>query len=390
MRVLDPASSLTARRVLLADTGTADCDDIARMIGDIAGFSVEVVALDRLAESVRHQLPAAVVFEMNDLTTREIDVIEELRASFDHLPLIVISNALVPSQVRNMLRLAVQDWLVKPLARADLVDTLMRDFHRKSRTVSRVHAVVSAVAGAGATTVALSLADVIARTLDDPQESVALVDLDFSLGACGYLLNMPNGFLLDSVIMDPRRIDVELIKLIQQRHSRGFYVYSFANRDLVTHVNFYELVMRFLEDISAQHEHTIIDIPYHETEWRRDVLTAVDSITIVAEMNLPAIKHALDLVKTISGLKRTSGTVRVLLNKDQTSLFNGHRIDPATLKDLFGSTPFDFLPNDTAVITEAMDRGLLPAEVSASSRFVHAVQRYWQDNLRVVLRPKDG
>lgn len=385
----DPASTTAARKVLLADTGTADCDAIARMVGNISGFAVEIVAIDQVLEVARRNMPDVVLLDMNALTPGEIDVIEHLRAAYFSLPLVVISQELSPPQVRDMLRLSVQDWLPKPIERADLVETLTRDFHRKSHTVSRVHAVVSAVGGSGATTVSATLADVITRNLVGPHESVALVDLDFSLGACGYLLNTPNGFVLDSVIMEPQRIDVELIKLIQQRHARGFYVYSFANRDLVTHANCYELVMRFLENISAQHEHTVVDIPYYETGWRRDVLTAVDSITIVAELNLPSVKHALDVVKTVTALQRDAGSVRVLLNKDQTSLFGGHHIGQQTLKDLFGTVPFDFLPNDHAVMTEAMDRGLLPSEVNGSSRFASAIRRYWRDNLRVELHPQD-
>src|SRR5690606_37398700 len=108
-------------------------------------------------------------------------------------------------------------------------------------------------------------------------------------GSCGYYLNLRSNFALESALSQPSRIDSEFVRLLEQRHPAGFYVYSFRHRDTVTHLNCYELVLRLLDAVSFQHSHTVLDIPYYETDWRQDVLAAVNSVTIVSDITLPSI-----------------------------------------------------------------------------------------------------
>jgi len=189
------------------------------------------------------------------------------------------------------------------------------------------------------------------------------------------VLNMVNRFNLGSVIETPQRIDSEFIRTIQQQHKRGFYLYSFKRPEMNTDLNGYELVLRLLDSVSLEHGQTFLDVPYYETEWKEDVLAAVNTCTLITELNLPAIKHTIDMIERIRGLRGEAFPVRIIINKRVSSLF-GQRISKRKLRELFDGVPFYFLPLDTNLIGEAVDRGLLPSEISSRNSFIKSLTKY--------------
>ncbi|SDG87091.1 pilus assembly protein CpaE [Alloyangia pacifica] len=329
----------------------------------------------RLKEQLSGGSADLVVVNLARLSEAELSVLDDIRALAGHLPLIVISPQLSPEETRRLFSLDLQDWLPKPLEAGDLIDSIQKAMRSRPVTTNRVHAVISAVGGAGATTLAVSMADLAATHFVKKHGSVALFDLDFALGDCGYTINLMNDFNLGSVASAPRRVDSEFIRVIQKKHPNGFFLYSFKRPELNTELNGYELVLRMLDAVSVEHDHTFLDIPYYETEWREDVFSAVNSFTLVSELHLPAIKHTLDLIERIRALRGPEVPVHVVFNKHQTRLF-GQQISKRRLKELFEETPFHFVPQAQGQISQATDRGVLPSDVSRRSGFLKALTKY--------------
>ena len=376
------AATPVARTVLVIDAGKGDAEAIAAMVSHLDGYSVELLAADRVLESRAVQGSfIAILIELTDIARQDVFRLETLRSVFPQVPVVVISDPLAPEEMQHLIRLGVQDWLPKPIDSDAIAEALSRDMRSGPRPAARVHAVLPVVAGAGSTSVAVTLADLIATEIARPGESVALVDLDFTLGPCGYRLNLSSGLPLDNVIIDPRRIDSELVALIRQRHARGFYVYSYANRTLVTHVNCYEFVLRLMEVLASAHDYIVVDFPYHETDWRQDILSGADSITLVTEANLPAVKHAIDLTQLLASIQQAPEITEVLVNKDKHGFFGGRRLSEDTLRKLFGATPFHFLPFDPATLTDALDRGVPPPMVDGATDFVKALRSHLRSHL---------
>ncbi|MCI2400421.1 hypothetical protein [Aliiroseovarius subalbicans] len=318
----------------------------------------------------------AVILDFSKIASPSWDLINDVRANLGDLPIIVVSDKLDEVQTRRLIKLQVHDWLLWPIDDANLMTTINSGIRGARTQLNRVHAVISGNAGAGASIIAASMTDLIVSSfLKKSGETAALFDLDFSTGNCGYMLNMVNSFQLEKVTENPQRIDAEFANLIQKRLRHGYFVYSFKRPELLTDDNGYELVMRMLDAVNVQHEHTVVDIPYYETEWRNDVLAAVNTCTIVTEGNLPALKHTLDTLQLIKSLKGEDFAVQILINKQRRSLF-GNRISQRKLVGLFGDTPLAFISRDDNLIEESLDRGILPREISSRSRFLKDLTKY--------------
>ncbi|MDT8327025.1 MAG: hypothetical protein RQ750_06525 [Roseovarius sp.] len=351
--------------------------------------SVEsAVQLDRLREfnvtradddTVEHELAHGeydiLILDVGTLEERDSQLLKLVRLFAPNQPLIILSDVLDADSVRQILQLNAQDLLQKPISHDKLVSSIKALVRAGKTRGKRVHAIVSVVGGAGATTIAASMADIAVTRLLRKTGSVALFDLDFSTGNCGYILNLNNSFDLGSVAPSPQRVDAEFIRAIQLRHKKGFYLYSFKRPDLNTDINGYELTLRMLDAVTQEHEHTFLDIPYYETEWKDDVLSAVNTCTLVTEQNLPAIKHTLDVVQRIKSLRGSSFPVRIILNKHVGGWFR-QRIATRKLRDLFEDVPFFYLPLLPNVIGEAIDRGILPSDVAVRNKFDKALVKY--------------
>ena len=371
-----PRLPLRKSQMLVVDTGQDNFDDVMGIIASMGQFEAQRVKIDELNISRTPHEPDMIVLDIARVSAADIEALSTLRANYGDVPVVVVSEALDDLEVRKLLKLKVHDWLRKPLSSSDLFLAIQNGIKSVKATNNRVHAVISTAGGSGGTTVAVTLADIFARKLAKSNTGVGLFDLDFSTGGCGALLNMSNAFNLDSVAANPSRVDSEFVNLIQQRHHNGFALYSFKKPEIVTHLNCYELVLRILDVVSMQQSHTILDIPYFETEWRQDVLHAVNTITVVTELNLPSIKLTLDLLTSLKNLQGEQRSVNVIINKRERSLFGGQRIGKAKLKQLFGEMPMYYLPSDPKSINEAMDRGVVLSDVNASSRFLKELTKF--------------
>lgn len=362
-------------RILLINAEGTHQDDVSSHLNNDNSYVLRKISPNELPAELTKDSADLVIVDLEKLEDDEQQILSGVRGQAPLVPMIVVSHELGSEAMRQLFKYNVQDWLNKPINGSDLIASVRSSVRSNKASKNRVHAVVSAVGGAGATTTVISMVDIAVTKLFRKQPNVALFDLDFSTGNCSYVLNMINGFDIGSVVSTPRRIDAEFIRVIQQKHEKGFYLYSFKRPELAADLNGYELVLRLLDAVNQEHEHTFLDVPYYETEWKDDVLSAVNTCTVVTEMNLPALKHTLDIIARIRALRDEDFTIRVIVNKRASSLFN-QRISKRKLKELFGETPFFFLPLDTSLLGEAMDRGLLPSEISTRSSFTKSLTKY--------------
>ncbi|MBD3666212.1 hypothetical protein H9Q16_19940 [Sulfitobacter sp. TSTF-M16] len=316
-----------------------------------------------------------IVVDFDEMGEDELQIFAEVRAKAPETPLILVSEELTPDAMRQLFKYNVQDWLRKPIDDEGLLSAIRSTVRSSRTTTNQVNAVISCVGGAGATTLAINMADIASRRLAKKDPNIALVDLDFSTGNCSYVLNMVSTFNLGSVASAPRRVDSEFVSVIQQQHDSGFYLYSFKRPDLNTELNGYELILRLLDVVSLEHTTLFLDIPYYATEWRNDVLSAVNTVTLVSEVNLPAIKHTLDQIEQIKELRGEDFPIHVVFNKHSGRLF-GQRISSRRIKELLEDTPFTYLPADHSLIGEATDRGVLPSDISTRAQFLKKLTGY--------------
>lgn len=342
------------------------------------GYACNYLALSESADFKPASKPELIIADVGKLDSSELGLLRSIRQKFPSTSLVVVSESLEDGKIRELFKLQPSDWLKKPLDKKSFHDALLSSLKTRLKSPSQVHAVISATGGAGGTTIAISLADLMSNKLMKQRQQVALFDLDFAMGDCGYLLNCVSNYNLETVISQPSRVDAEFVDTIKQRHDKRFDVFSFKRPELVSAPTGSELVLRLLDAVSLSHEHTILDIPYYPTPWWTDALQGVNTITIVTNLNLPAIKHTRDLSRKIKASVPDGVEIRVVFNKAKRNLF-GQSVKAKSLKGLFDKANLTEFSEDFHTLEEAVNRGILPSEVNSKSRFLKALQKHLDD-----------
>ena len=313
-----------------------------------------------------------IVLDVEAGAALEKDEIFAFRHRHREVPLVVVSENLPDNLMRQLFRLNGSDWLKKPLERRAFMDMVSTHAPGVNQRQSLVHAVVGASGGVGASVIAASLAQVLAQPRHKVKPRVELFDMDFSLGSLGQFLGLVNDYDLKPVIANPARVDVEFLDLVRQRHARGFSLLSFRQPEVVLSPKGAELVLRMLDVVSFGSDHTVLDVPYYATAWKDDVLSSVNTIYIVTEMTVPALRQAKDLFARLERLRGNSSSIHVVVNRYRSRLF-GMGVRKRQTQKIFKDSGAIFIRDDWATLSEALNRGVLPVEVSSRSPFCSAV-----------------
>ncbi len=283
-------------------------------------------------------------------------------------PIIFLSNPLASERMRQLIRLEGADWLQKPVVKRSLIETILAYTKKVKAAGGQVHAVVSTGGGCGGTSVAITMAHQYALRRKKIGNAVALFDLDFSKASCSAYLNMPNEYNLDTVLDHPDRVDVEFVDLINKRHASGMSLFSFYRPEIGILNQGRDLVLRMLDVVAFQHDQTVVDVPFYETTWKDNVLSSVNTVYIVTTTTVPGLEMAKLSYQRAARLRKSTDGIQILVNHHKRQFF-GNEPGRKQVEKIFGAAKVEFLPDEPDVMTEAVNRGVLPSEVNAGSRF---------------------
>jgi pilus assembly protein CpaE len=343
---------------------------MSNVFSSLAAYDTEIESIDQFTsrETFDPESFDIVIIDVGDGSVLDNDAFGKARERVGKTPVIFISEALGNERMRQLIKLDGIDWLLKPVQSRALIDTVNAQTQKISAGGNLVHAVLSCGGGAGGTSVAIMLSHYLARARKRVRPTAALFDLDFSTAACGAYLNILNSYDMKAITFDPERVDLEFIDIIKKKHDSGFSLFSYECPDVALSPRGTELVLRMLDVVAFQHDHTVLDIPAYETSWKERVIGAVNSAVIVTNSSVPALQHAHDTFKRVVQIRGGQKDVSIMVNKSRSGLF-GSKIGRKGIKKIFGEIPISILPEEQKIMEEALNRGVLPLEVNSRSRF---------------------
>ena len=238
---------------------------------------------------------------------------------------ILIGSHFPVSLARALLKLKRSDVLDQPaqipdLARcaaALLADSLAAP--EASAHAAQCWTVISAVGGAGGTTLSIELATTLAaRTLGD---RVALIDLNLADGAASAYLGAAANMHLADASAAPERIDAALLDAFSLRVGGGFDLFACPRDPLGFTKVAPNAVLRLLEVACQAYDWLLVDLPRGRQPWSMDLLAGSDQILVVSELTVPALLAARALSGEIETELPDRAHPRVILNRMASRMF---------------------------------------------------------------------
>src|SRR4029078_7854137 len=164
------------------------------------------------------------------------------------------------------------------------------------------------------------------------------------------------------------RLDVELMDIIKLMRSPGFTLYSFERPELPFEAKGQDFVFKLLDLAAYRFDNVVIDLPNRETPWFNTVLSSSDEIFVVFELNIASLRHAKQIYSRIRELRGGGASVTMVANKHKRKLFGNH-FSRGELQKIFKMPHIKSVSLDTPLLTDAVNRALLPTEVHSRARF---------------------
>lgn len=292
---------------------------------------------------------------------------------------------------RDLVASGIHDYLLKPVFPEQVRDVFMhaqamlnapRLAEAPDRTRHSVTAVIGTRGGAGASTVATSLAWLIGHSA---KRSAALLDLDVHFGTGALQLDLEPGRGLIDAIDNPARIDGLFIERAMVRANDNLAILSAeapVNQPLLSDGGTFFMLR---EEINAAFETTVIDLPRHMMITYPHMLQDVDSVVLVTELTLASAR---DTIRLLASFKTTCPGAKVIIVANKVSAANleiSRKDFEATIE-----RPVDVLiPEDARLAVKSAKLGKCMADAARGTKISAAYSKLVQSVLAAAVDDED-
>lgn len=223
---------------------------------------------------------------------------------------------------RDLIGMGIADYLIKPLTEDALCDTLHRLHKPKVIPVSsdvasseikqgHVIGVIGARGGAGASMIASNIAFEVSDALS---KQVTLIDMDLTFGTQAVTFDVDPGAGLSDAMLEPGRMDELFIKRASTRIGDRLQLMAAETDPGRGDIASAEALEGLLGYIRQESDYVMIDVPRSLVVSDPEILEQFNTVMIIAEPTLPAMRDCARLKTLINKIKPDAKLI-VVLNK---------------------------------------------------------------------------
>ena len=289
---------------------------------------------------------------------KALELVGRLAAASPDCAVLILSSSNNGSLILQALRAGAKEFLTQPLRIDDLLTALGRIGQRRfgigddRPRGGQVIAVAGASGGVGTTSLAVNLGCILAQ---DPQKSVALLDLDLCLGDADVFLDIISDYTLVDMAQNVTRLDFTLLKRSLTKHSSGLYLLprpvQLEDISLITPDD----LQRMVELMKATFTHLVLDLSKGYTAIDLIALKMANHILLTTQLDLPCLRNVVRLTTSFGNMNDLADKVKIVVNR--VGLESG-QITLKKAEETIGKKIYWQLPNDYRTMIEARNNGV--------------------------------
>jgi pilus assembly protein CpaE len=365
------AASKTQVVVLTADAGFGE--QARATLGATKQTELKIISGTLAASGDQFDVEGAsvVVIDLDAGNSDEMRALDRLMTRLGAWPpVIVVTQTFDTAVARTLMQMRVADFLVKPVPPIELVRTCARVAQGSTsseETEAQIYSFLSAVGGAGVTTLAVQSAMMLLNSGPPGKSRTCLVDLDFQHGACADYLDLEPRLNIGEIEPRPERLDRQLLEIMLSHHPSGLAVVAAPNRPAEMRSFDPDVVTRLLDLVSTNFDYVVFDMPRTWFSWTDSVLLGSNKLYVVSEMTVPGLRHAKQLVQAIHERLGEGPKPQVIVNRFEQKLFTSG-LRRADVEQVLGDSLAACIPNHYGLVREAIDRGVPLEEVKPGNK----------------------
>lgn len=347
-------------RLAIVDPNDTTRDALKSMLlgMDIVWLEAECSRYEFFADVIGQTSPEVGIVAIDHDATKAIQLIAGLRDSAPDCSILVISTSTDGQLILQAMRAGAKEFLTQPVGVGDLVGAIERIGNQRfgpgegKTRGCKVIAVAGATGGVGTTSLAVNLGCALASR---PQLSVALIDLDLSVGDADVFLDTIPDYTLVDVAQNISRLDFTLLKRSLTKHSSGLYLLprpvKLQDTSLITPDDLH----RVIGLLKATFSHLICDLSKSYSEVDMVALQAAEHILLLTQLDLPCLRNVVRLLMSMDEVDGFKEKIQIVVNR--AGLQDG-QISLKKAQETIGREIAWQIPNDYRTMAEVRNNGV--------------------------------
>lgn len=347
-------------RLALLDPNDSSREALKKMLlgMDIVWLEAECSRYEFFPDVIAQSAPDVGMVNLDADPQKAVALLNRLRTEAPECCMLVVSKSTDGQLILQAMRAGAREFLTSPVSLEDIMTALGRISEAKfggsagKSRATRVIAVCGASGGVGCTSIAVNLGCILAA---NPQNTVALVDLDLAIGDADVFLDTIPDYSLIDVTQNVSRLDFQLLKRSLTKHSSGLYLLprpvQLQDVSLITP----ESLRRVFGLLKATFSHIVIDVSKGFTEIDNAAFEFANDVLVVVQLDLPCLRNLVRLQMSFDQTDGLRDKLKVIVNR--VGLESG-QIKLKKAKETIGREIFYQIPNDYRTMVEVRNNGI--------------------------------
>lgn len=365
-------------RLAIVDPNDATRNSIkSLLLGiDSVWLEAECARYEFFADIVTQTLPNIALISLDSDPKRALTLVAEVTREAPSCHVLVVSRSQEGSLILQAMRNGAKEFLASPLNLDDFMAALdrmqtvggNRDGRARGTTVMTI---VGAGGGVGCTSLAVNLGCALAS---NKANSVAVIDLDLSLGDADVWLDIIPDYTIQDVAENIGRLDYSMLKRSLTQHASGVFllprpVHMERQSPLAP-----DELQRVIALLKATFSHLIIDVSKSFTPLDMAAMEVSDLIMVVTQLDLPCLRNVVRINQFLEdhGL---ADKIRVIVNR---AGLGDAQISLGKALETIGREVFWQIPNEYAVVVESRNNGVPLVTEYPKAKITRAIQQLAQ------------
>ncbi len=363
-------------RLALVDPDDATRESLKKLL-----LGIELVWLEAdcsryefFPDVVAQSTPDVGVVNLDGDQEKAIRLLERVRGDAPDCALLAVSSGEDGQLILKAMRAGAKEFLTLPSTQDEILMALRRLGEQKFGSLAsggrstRTIAVAGASGGVGCTSIAVNLGCVLAS---NPENTVALVDLDLAIGDADVFLDTIPDYSLIDVTKDISRLDIQMLKRSLTKHPSGLYLLPrpSALQDAADITG--DSLHRVFGLLKATFTHVVLDISKSYTQTDLAALEFANDILMIVQLDLPCLRNVVRLQASFDENENIRDKFQVVVNR--VGLESG-QIKLKRAKETIGRDIYFQIPNDYRTMIEVRNNGVPLLEQAPKAPITLAMQ----------------
>jgi pilus assembly protein CpaE len=343
---------------------------------DMVWLEAECSRYEFFSDVVMQTQPDIALVAIDADQAQGLAIISRITQDLPTCSVLVVSSSTEGNIILQSMRNGAKEFLNYPMRLEDFLAALnriqqihgLREGEGEVRS-SQIYTVAGAAGGVGCTSLAVNLGCILAQ---ENANSVAVLDLDFSLGDADVWLDIIPDYTIQDVAENITRLDYALLKRSLTKHDCGaFLLPRPIQLEESTPITPDEL-RRVLALLKATFTHLIIDVSKNYGPLELAVMKASDSILLMCQLDLPGLRNVVRLLQFFDRHEGISEKVKVVINRLG---LEEAQISLQKAVETIGREIFWQIPNEYQTMVESRNNGVPLITQSPKSRLTKSLQQ---------------